>query len=108
MLDDPQLRAIGGVPRSTTPSMVRSESSDHVGRDCPSWSARERSLICLVDDLCLGAEVTAQTPQELMAEWTPAQMMEAIFTVGTYSTTAMVIRALDVEQEEDAEDLPAL
>lgn len=79
-----------------TPDEVESVKEDEAG-----WSPLERSLIAAVDELMADARISDATYAELSAELDVPQLMDLVFTVGTYDTLAMALRTFDVELDDD-------
>lgn len=71
------------------------------GPDAEGWSALERALLRAADDLVADARISDDTYGTLADELDPAQLMDVVFTVGTYEMFAMVLRTFDVELDED-------
>lgn len=71
------------------------------GPDAPEWSSLERAMLCAVDELIADAVVHDATWKVLADELDERQLMDLIFTVGTYDVLAMAFRSLGVELDAD-------
>ncbi|ADP82415.1 carboxymuconolactone decarboxylase family protein [Pseudofrankia inefficax] len=71
------------------------------GPDAPGWSLVERSLLRAVDELLADARVGDETWSVLAHEFDERQLMDVIFTVGTYEMVAFALRSFAVEPEPD-------
>jgi alkylhydroperoxidase family enzyme len=74
--------------------------------DAPGWSAVDRSLLMAADELIADGTVSGDTWAALAGEFDEQQLMDVVFTVGTYELVAMALRSFDVQPE--AELLPHL
>lgn len=79
----------------------------HEGPDAPCWSAGERALIGLVDDLCDLRTLRESTWSELRASFDEAQVLEAIALVGYYHTVSFLCRGLELPLESFGVRFPA-
>ena len=71
------------------------------GPDAPGWSAFEAALVRAVDELVADALVTDATWATLAAELDTQQLMDVVFTVGSYDLLAMAFRTFGVELDDD-------
>ncbi|MDE2404779.1 MAG: hypothetical protein KGM17_08940 [Sphingomonadales bacterium] len=71
------------------------------GADDPYFSDFEKTVIRATEDLVERHEIGEDNWNRLMAEWTPAQMMDFLFTVGAYVTVAGVMRSCGVQRQDD-------
>ncbi|UGQ13804.1 carboxymuconolactone decarboxylase family protein [Yinghuangia sp. ASG 101] len=71
------------------------------GPDAPVWSPVDRALLRAVDDLLAGGKVGDDAWDVLAKEFDEQQLMDVIFTVGTYETVAFALRSFGVEPEAD-------
>ena len=76
-----------------------------VGAGDPYFSPFERVVIRATEELVEDRMVSDASWQALMAEWTPAQMMDFLFTVGAYVTVAGVMRSCGVQRQDDLLEL---
>lgn len=71
------------------------------GPGAPGWAPGERALVSAVDELLAGATVSAPTWDVLTSEFKSEQLLDIVFTVGTYDMVACVLRTFAVEPEDD-------
>lgn len=71
------------------------------GPDAPGWTPIERSLVKAVDELLGDATISDDTWGALAQELNEDQLMDVVFTVGTYSMVAMALRSFGVEPDAD-------
>ena len=71
------------------------------GPEAPGWSPLERAMVAAVDELLADARVTDPTWAVLAGELDEHQLMDLIFTVGTYDLLAMAFRSLGIELDDD-------
>ena len=74
--------------------------------DDAGWSADERALIDLVDDLVDRRTIGSATWDRLAAHFDAAQILEAIALVGYYHTISFLCRGLDLPLEPYAARFP--
>jgi alkylhydroperoxidase family enzyme len=74
------------------------------GPESPDWEAHERALLSAADELVADARIGEETYAVLAARFDTQQMMDVVFTVGTYETFAMAMRTFDVELDDDLRD----
>jgi alkylhydroperoxidase family enzyme len=74
------------------------------GPEAPEWDAHERALLSAADELVADARIAERTYATLAATFDTQQMMDVVFTVGTYETFAMAMRTFDVELDDDLRD----
>lgn len=67
--------------------------------DAACWSAEERALLALVDDLVDRRTITEGTWTALAGHFDEAQILEAIALVGYYHTISFLCRGLDLPLE---------
>jgi 4-carboxymuconolactone decarboxylase len=77
------------------------------GGDDPIWSAAERAVIRLADELHDTAGVSDRSYAELESHFTPPQILELAITAGWYHTISFVINAARVELEPWAARFPS-
>ena len=87
-----------------TPEQVRATVRGD-GAD-PGWSAEERLLIRLVDELHDSSTVTDELWKELSAAFSLEQVFEAIALVGFYHTVSFFANSLKLAPESFAPPLP--
>jgi alkylhydroperoxidase family enzyme len=71
------------------------------GADAGDWAPLEKALLSAVDELVGDARIAEDTWSVLAAELDTRQLMDVVFTVGTYDLFAMALRTFDVELDED-------
>jgi alkylhydroperoxidase family enzyme len=67
--------------------------------DGPDWSAHDRLVIRLADELHGGATVSQALWEDLTQVWSPAEILELVITAGWYRTLSYVINAARIELE---------
>lgn len=72
-----------------------------VGSAAPGWSPVEAALIDAADQLLDTGLITDDTWEILSAEFDEKQLMDVVFTVGTYAMVAMALRSFEVELDDD-------
>jgi 4-carboxymuconolactone decarboxylase len=77
------------------------------GPDAPGWSSRQTMLLRVADELHADTVISDATYVALAAEFTPAQLVEIVMTVGQYTMLSMVANSFDVAIEPGLDDLPA-
>ena len=87
-----------------TPEQVRSTLRGDAAD--PTWSAAERLLIRLVDELHDSASITDGLWKELVAAFSLEQVFEAIALVGFYHTVSFFANGLRLAPESFAVPLP--
>jgi len=75
------------------------------GADSPHWSELERLLITAVDQLGERSTLTDATWAALSQHLDHRQMLDFVFTVGTYTLLAMVFNAAGIEREPELREL---
>jgi AhpD family alkylhydroperoxidase len=83
-------------------------TADEIGRigagpDAAEWNPLDRALLRATDELLDHAAVSDPVWQALAAELTERQLMDLVFTVGTYALVAMALRGFEVEPESQLE-----
>jgi len=72
-----------------------------VGPNAKGWAPLERALLAAADELVSDARIADETYNALARELDTQQIMDVVFTVGTYDVFAMALRTFDVELDED-------
>jgi alkylhydroperoxidase family enzyme len=75
------------------------------GADDPWFSDFERSIVRATDELVRDHEIGESTWRTLMQEWSNRQMLDFLFTVGCYVTTAGMMRSTRVQRDPDLLEL---
>ena len=78
-----------------------------VGASDPYFTAFERTIIRATEELVNDKRVGDANWQALMAEWNNRQILDFLFTVGCYVTTAGVMRSTGIEREAELLELAA-
>ena len=76
-----------------------------VGADDPYFTAFERTVIRATDELVQDRKVGDANWRALMLEWSNQQMLDFLFTVGVYVTTAGVMRSAGVQRNRNLLEL---
>jgi alkylhydroperoxidase family enzyme len=72
-----------------------------IGPDTEGWAPLESALLSAADELVSDARIADETYAALSEQFDTQQMMDVVFTVGTYDVFAMALRTFDVELDED-------
>jgi 4-carboxymuconolactone decarboxylase len=75
------------------------------GPQAPFWSDFDAAMLSAVDELINDGTVEETTWQTLSAHFDTRQMLDLIFTVGTYDLLARLFNALQMDVDDD---IPAL
>ena len=75
------------------------------GPESPFWDDLDAALMGAVDELIMDGTLSAPTWQTLSAALDTRQILDPIFTVGTYDLLARLFNALQMEIDDD---IPAL
>lgn len=70
------------------------------------WSARERVLIAMTDEICANDCVGEATWSELRADWDDGQLCELVLLVGEYRMVAGFLNTMGVELDADTPGWP--
>ncbi|WP_063039468.1 carboxymuconolactone decarboxylase family protein [Nocardia pseudovaccinii] len=65
------------------------------------WSTGERALLVATDELLADGTIGEDTWHVLVGEFDDEQLMDLVFTVGTYALVAMALRSFGVEPETE-------
>jgi 4-carboxymuconolactone decarboxylase len=76
------------------------------GADAPGWTPFEAALLRAVDELIAQARLGDDTWATLAQRYDTAQLMDLIFTVGSYAGLAMALNSLGVPLEEGYQGFP--
>lgn len=71
------------------------------GPRAASWSELEGAILAAVDGLVGDATIAEETWSVLSARLSTPQLLDLVFTVGAYDVVAMMLRAFDVDLDED-------
>ena len=82
---------------------VSSEDIERVasGPDAAGWSPLDAALVRAADELVDDARIGEDTYAQLAAELDAQQLLDLVFTVGSYDALAMAMRTFDLELDED-------
>ncbi len=72
-----------------------------IGPDAPGWSPLDRAMLSAVDELIAVGMISTPTWDRLAADLDEQQLMDLVFTVGTYEVLAMAFRSFGVEIDDD-------
>jgi 4-carboxymuconolactone decarboxylase len=75
------------------------------GAASPHWSELERSVVAAVDQVCADNNVDDATWAVLAEHFERKQLMDMLFTIGTYMLVSLVTNVLRVEREPDLQAL---
>ena len=78
----------------------------HGGPDHPVWSASERTLIRLVDELHDTARISDPLWIDLREHWSDEQLVELVVLAGFYHTISFAVNGLGVAHEPGAPRVP--
>ena len=70
------------------------------------WSARDRALIAMSDELCADNCVSTTTWEELQAFWNEAELVELVMVAGTYRLVSGFLNTMGVELDADTPGWP--
>lgn len=76
------------------------------GPDEPGWSAFDAALVRGVDELYYDAIISEATWKVLSERYNEKQLMDMIFTVGTYNMVSWVLNSLGVQLEKGVPGFP--
>jgi alkylhydroperoxidase family enzyme len=71
------------------------------GPDAPGWEPFDAALLRAADELVADAEIAGATWAVLSERLDTQQLMDVVFTVGTYEVLAMALRSFGVELDDD-------
>lgn len=85
-------------------------TDDEIGRvafgpDAPFWSPVDAAFIRAVDELIHDGVIGDATWETLSAELDVQQLLDLVFTVGAYETTAWMMRSFDLAIDDDIPEL---
>ena len=97
---------VGLTPAQVEATVAATVTAPGAHGDDAGWSADERALIDLVDDLVDRRTIGSATWDRLAAHFDAAQILEAIALVGYYHTISFLCRGLDLPLEPYAARFP--
>ena len=68
--------------------------------DAAEWKPLERAMLAAVGELLTDGSIADSTWATLSAELAENELMDLVFTVGTYAMVAMSLRSFGIESEE--------
>ena len=74
--------------------------------EAPGWAPFEAALLCAVDDLHGDAFISDPTWNALSRQFDTRQLMDLIFTVGTYQLASMALNSWGVQLDDGLTDFP--
>ena len=77
------------------------EEIARIGGNAPGdWGDRERLLLAAADECAAQHGITAETRDGLLEHFSPQQMLDLIFTIGMYTTLALMLKTLEVPMDD--------
>ncbi len=77
-----------------------------VGPDASEWSANDAALVRAIDQMIQSKNVQEAVWAELEAQFTRPQLLDLVFTVGTYDMHAMAFATLGLQLEPGMQGFP--
>jgi len=74
------------------------------GANAPGWSAFERTLLRMVDELRYDTMISDATWQALRTKYSDRQIMESLFTAAQYQLVSMALNSLGVQLDPELTD----
>lgn len=71
------------------------------GPDAPNWEDREATLLRSVDELIDAGAIQADTLTQLAESYSVQQILDLIFTVGSYEMLGWMLQSFGVELDDD-------
>ena len=65
-------------------------------RQTGDWSARDQLLLAAADECADQRQISAKTRDGLMEHFDGQQLLDIVFTIGMYTTLALMLKTLDV------------
>ena len=76
------------------------------GPNAEGWSSFDATLLQAVDELHKDAFISDSTWVALAEQYTEQQLMDLVFTVGTYNLASMALNSFGVQLDESVTDFP--
>jgi len=76
------------------------------GPNAEGWSSFDATLLQAVDELHKDAFISNSTWSALAEQYTEQQLMDLVFTVGTYNLVSMALNSFGVQLDEDVTGFP--
>jgi 4-carboxymuconolactone decarboxylase len=73
------------------------------GGDAPDWTPQEALLLKAVDDMLAQTEIARPTWAAMCEVFDDNQLLDAIFTIGTYMIMSTILKTANVPHEDDFE-----
>ena len=89
-----------GIPEEKLAGTVLWDSKN------PAWTAKERTIVRLVDELHETARVSDELWMELEEAFESSQIVELLVLIGFYHTISFVTNGLAIQREESGERFP--
>jgi alkylhydroperoxidase family enzyme len=87
-----------GRQAGLTEGQIRASATEDAGSDA-SWTAHDRLLLAVADELMANPELTEPTWQRLRAAYRDDQVVEAVMIVGFYRMLGGFVNTLGVQRE---------
>lgn len=81
-------------------SALTRDAADH------PWTARDRSLIAMCDDLCADDCVSDAVWASLQRDWNEAELVELVILAGTYRLVSGFLNTMGVQRDEGVPGWP--
>ncbi len=76
-----------------------------IGESSPHWNSEEKTVLHATDQLVDSSDLDDETWQALGRFLDYQQLLDFLFTVGTYVQLALVCNAIRIEREDELQDL---
>jgi alkylhydroperoxidase family enzyme len=76
------------------------------GPQAAEWSANDAAVVRAIDELCTTKNVSSASWRDLEAQFSREQLIDFVFTVGTYDMHCMAFNALGLELEAGMTGFP--
>ena len=76
------------------------------GADAATWPAADAAIVRAIDELCTQKNISDATWLELEAQFSREQLIDFVFTVGTYDMHCTAFNALGLELEDGMVGFP--
>lgn len=85
------------------------EQVDQIAEDVETgdWSARDKLLLAAADECAHDHQISAATRDGLLEHFSAPQMLDLLFTIGMYTTLALMIKTLEVPMDETSSGFSA-
>ena len=96
---------IEGLREGLTPDEIGAIPVE--GVDGAGWSADDRALLSMADELCLHDGVSDSTWKDLAGRWDEGELLELVVLVGAYRMVCGLLNAVGIELDEGIPGWPA-